>query len=229
VIRETTIEWLPGAWCYEEDSPRDDALAMVVADGKRSWLSPAYPTGEAERFSVFRARFRAEAENSGFVGWLANRIKSETGSGVIVVCGYDRSEDGVFDYWRVPEDVGPTVRELLDGLVSRTSRGLDGMAMRVVEAAPNAQSGPETVFCFDERAGVVMARYGGGEVTDGWLLGRLSGKELEFSYLQLGRDGVAASGRSTAIIAQDDAGRWQLTERFVWDRGGSGTNRLREE
>ena len=229
VMRETSIEWLRGEWHYDERSPRDDALAMVVADGQRSWLNPASPTDETERFTVFRARFRPEADNSGFVGWLASRIKSDTGSGVIVVCGYDPDQGGVFDYWGVPEDVGPAARELVDRLVRGSGDGLDGLVMRVVEADANAQIGPDTVFCFDEREGVITARYGGGEVTDGWLIGHMNGRELEFSYLQLGRDGAAASGRSTATIAHDEAGLLELTERFVWDIGGAGRNRLREE
>jgi hypothetical protein len=57
----------------------------------------------------------------------------------------------------------------------------------------------------------------------------MRGEELEFSYLQLGRDSVARSGRSIATISTGEFGRMELTEHFDWDGGGSGLNRLREE
>lgn len=229
VIRETSLEWLPGAWRYVEEDPGQEALAMVVADGQQSWLTPSRGADEPERLNVFRARFLPEAENSGFVGWLASKIKSATGSGVVVVCGYDHVKGGVFDYWGVPELISPSVRALLVGLSQSFGAGLDGVVMRVVEADANAQIGPQTLFCFDERDGVVTARYGGGAVTDGWLAGRLEGEELTFSYLQVGRDAGIRSGRSTSTISVDEGGQLELTERFVWDGGDSGVNRLRQE
>lgn len=66
--------------------------------------SPSRGDG-VERFGIFSFHFADQADNSGFVGWLATRLKVELGTGVFVVCGSNRTRGGTYDYWGCPIDL----------------------------------------------------------------------------------------------------------------------------
>jgi len=231
VFRGCRIDWLPGSWAFQEGQGagrRDDAIAEVRDEGRVSALCPA-GVSAAERFVVFRVVLPRGADDSGFVGWLASRVKAATGSGLIVVCGHSQQWGGIFDYYGVPEASAEAVRTLLRGIAATGS--LDGAVMRVIETAPHARIGPDTVFCLDLNNSRLSGRYGGGPVADGWLAGDLdpTGTHARFRYLQVGTDGVIDSGESTADVARLPDGRFRLTEHFTWSsRAGSGTNQLEE-
>ena len=97
------------------DRAKADALALVRDDAVWSQLAPCGPDAP-EPFALWRFHFRAGADNSGFVGWLATHLKSRFGTGVFVVCGQNSADGGIFDYWGCPwelrEDVIAEVREL---------------------------------------------------------------------------------------------------------------------
>ena len=78
-----------------------DALALVRDDAVWSQLVPA-SADAAELFALWRFHFPADADNSGFVGWLANHLKQRFGTGVFVVCGQNSEDGGIFDYWGCP-------------------------------------------------------------------------------------------------------------------------------
>lgn len=115
VIARADFVVYDGVWCFEE-SPTDqpptltgDTLAVVRDD--ESWSRLTRCDGEhqeVERFGVFSFHFSADLDNSGFVGWLATRLKTELGTGVFVICGSNRTRGGIYDYWGCPID-------LLDG------------------------------------------------------------------------------------------------------------------
>jgi hypothetical protein len=231
VFRNSQIAWLPGSWVFVEGAEatrRHDAIAVIRDEGQVSALCPA-AAAAAETFAVFRVVLPRNADDSGFVGWLASRVKAATGSGLVVVCGQNRERGGVFDYYGVPESVSGSVRAELARLGSTGS--LDGAVMRVVRAASNARIGPDTVFCFALEGPWLSARYGGGAVAEGWLVGVLdpATSRARFRYLQVSVDGEVEAGESTAELARSENGRWQLTEHFTWSSGGgSGTNQLQE-
>lgn len=240
IFRGSGVRWLPGYWSFlegEEASLVDGGSIAVVRDeGRLSALCPAVEArADLERFEVFRVVLPAGADDSGFVGWLASRIKAVTGSGVFVVCGHDRERGGVFDYYGVPEAAADDVRALLGRLGGLVGPGghtsLDGVVMTVRETSPGAVVEPGTVFCFDQHGTLVTARYGGGSIADGWLAGVIDPKAslLRFRYLQIGTDGAIDSGHSNAEIGRLPDGRLQLVEHFTWaSRQGSGVNRLQE-
>jgi hypothetical protein len=98
-----------GVWCFQEfPAARPPALTgdtLAVVRDEQSWsrLAPATPADEgAERFGVFSFHFPDGLDNSGFVGWLATRLKAELGTGVFVVCGSNRDRGGIYDYWGCP-------------------------------------------------------------------------------------------------------------------------------
>lgn len=93
---------------------RPDALA-VVRDGA-SWSQLA-PAGAAEdALTVWQFHFPPDLDNSGFVGWLATRLKARFGSGVIVICGQTSSRGGIHDYWGAPWPLRDVIRAELAAL-----------------------------------------------------------------------------------------------------------------
>ncbi|MGJ7902770.1 DUF6196 family protein [Lysobacter sp. 1R34A] len=96
---------------------RADALALVRDDAVWSQLVPCEDAGE-DLFAVFRFHFPDRIDNSGFVGWLASRLKRKFGTGVFVTCGQNRRDGGIFDYWGVPLAVAAETAAELDALVS---------------------------------------------------------------------------------------------------------------
>jgi Family of unknown function (DUF6196) len=97
---ETPADAFPGQYV-------DRALAFVRDEQVWSALVPADDDPQRERFLLFGFHFLPEADNSGFVGWLASHLKTSLGTGVLVVCGQNSKRGGIFDYWGVPWAIGP--------------------------------------------------------------------------------------------------------------------------
>ena len=125
VITQAHVRFFPGSYTFLEfplssfpDAARRDALALVRDDQVWSQLVHCCDV-EQELFGVFRFHFPQGADNSGFVGWLAMRLKQKFGTGVFVTCGQNRDEGGIFDYWGVPvslaSDVFAEIQTLVDG------------------------------------------------------------------------------------------------------------------
>jgi len=83
----------------------------------------------------------------------------------------------------------------------------------------------ETVLHFEQLGNVVSARYRGGQVIDGYLIGVLNLNKIAFRYVQIGAKLEVDGGHSEGEFEVLTDGRLQLTEHFHWDtRCGSGTN-----
>jgi hypothetical protein len=95
-----------------------DALALVRDDEVWSQLVPCEVLAQ-ELFGLFRFHFPSGADNSGFVGWLASRLKHRFGTGVFVTCGQNGLDGGIFDYWGVPaalaEEIFVEIQTMVDG------------------------------------------------------------------------------------------------------------------
>jgi len=106
---------------------------------------------------------------------------------------------------------------------------LDGIRMRVVSTAQGGEVNTETLFDFAQDGSVVSARYTGGKVRLGYLVGTMSAEGLRFRYAQIDTTGRLDGGYSTCEIGPTTDGRIQLAEHFKWDsREGSGTNLYEE-
>jgi hypothetical protein len=102
---------------------------------------------------------------------------------------------------------------------------LDGVRMRVVSTAEGGEVNTETLFEFTQDCSVVSARYAGGKVRLGYLVGTISAEGLRFRYAQVDNSGRLNGGYSTCEIEWTAEGKLQLAEHFKWDsREGSGTN-----
>lgn len=105
---------------------------------------------------------------------------------------------------------------------------LDGRTFVVVDNKVG-EVDAATVFSYQEFGGVVAARYTGGAIRLGHLVGTRSGDDLDFRYVHLARHGGTASGhcRSTIEVLAD--GRLRLNEKWEWEsREGSGTSTVEE-
>jgi hypothetical protein len=106
---------------------------------------------------------------------------------------------------------------------------LDGVRMRAVVTAGAGEVNADTLFTFAQQAFTVSARYAGGTVRLGHLVGTLTSDRLEFRYAQVDRDGHVDGGHSVCDIVRLADGRVRLVEHFQWEsRVGSGTNVLEE-
>ena len=83
----------------------------------------------------------------------------------------------------------------------------------------------ETVFEYHERDGVIWARYEGGAVRLGFLVGTRDGDRLDFRYSQLNESGETSNGHCTTTISELPDGRLRLAEVWAWEsKPGSGTS-----
>lgn len=112
--------------------------------------------------------------------------------------------------------------------MSEPAIDLDGLRASAAETAPGGVIDRDTVFEFSQHNDVVEARYAGGKLVAGFLVGRVHGDTLEFRYCQTHTDGTLAGGRSHCTIRRNDQGRIEIVEEFEWATGGTGTNIIRQ-
>ena len=79
---------------------------------------------------------------------------------------------------------------------------LDGRRFRAASQSSGAEVGAETVFTYHQDGDLIWARYAGGQVRLGHLVGLRRGDELDFRYSQLNTSGrrrpAIVSPRSTS-------------------------------
>jgi len=115
--------------------------------------------------------------------------------------------------------------------MSPTGSSLDGRWFVDVSAERTGDVGDGTRFGYHEDAdGTVWARYAGGSVRLGFLVGTRAGDELDFRYAHVTVDGDTATGHCSSTVEKLDDGRLRLHETWEWDsRPGHGTSTLEEE
>ncbi|MFI4921881.1 MAG: hypothetical protein ACHQAZ_09615 [Gammaproteobacteria bacterium] len=105
----------------------------------------------------------------------------------------------------------------------------NGRRMHTASTAASGVVSGDTILVFEQKGDVVSARYRGGAVIDGYLIGQLAGATLKFRYVQADVDGNLDAGVSTGDIERLSDGRLRLTEHFQWlTRPESGTNVFEE-
>jgi len=77
---------------------------------------------------------------------------------------------------------------------------LDGRRFRSAADVQGGDVGTETVFEYAEADGIVHARYGGGAIRLGFLVGTRDGDALRFRYAQVRADGTTATGRCESRV-----------------------------
>ncbi len=106
---------------------------------------------------------------------------------------------------------------------------LDGRRFRAAADVPGGDVGAATIFEYAEAGGAIHARYGGGAIRLGFLVGTREGDALAFRYAQLRADGTTATGRCASRVEALADGRLRLHERWAWEsQPGAGTSVLDE-
>jgi hypothetical protein len=106
---------------------------------------------------------------------------------------------------------------------------LDGVVMYVSSTDECGVVDAKTRLYFKQERSRVFARYSGGSVTRGCLVGTLSGSELVFRYTQLENSGQIHGGRSICEVQRTAQTGLRVIEHFTWStRSGSGTNIFEE-
>lgn len=103
---------------------------------------------------------------------------------------------------------------------------LDRLTMFVSSTAANGVADGETLLYFAQRGDRVWARYSGGKVVRGWLVGRWRNANLlGFRYAQIEDGRTVHAGQSLCNVQHLPDGRLRLIEHFEWStRVGSGVN-----
>jgi hypothetical protein len=97
--------------------------------------------------------------------------------------------------------------------------------MSVSSTAATGVVNSETRLHFFQKGPRVFARYAGGGVERGRLVGSLSESELVFHYVQREASGALHGGQSICEVSRLPGGRLRIVEHFTWGtRVGSGTN-----
>jgi hypothetical protein len=106
---------------------------------------------------------------------------------------------------------------------------LDGRLFRVAEMGEAGEASAATVFEYHEDEGVVWARYHGGAVRLGFLVGTREGDRIDFRYSQLNESGETANGHCSTSVSVLPDGRLRLSEDWVWEsKPGGGTSVVEE-
>jgi hypothetical protein len=107
---------------------------------------------------------------------------------------------------------------------------LDGRIFRGAgEKAEAGEASTATVFEYHEDDGMIWARYEGGVVRLGFLIGTRDGDRLEFRYSQLNVKGETSNGQCATTISILPDGRIRLDEDWSWEsKPGSGISAVEE-
>ena len=106
---------------------------------------------------------------------------------------------------------------------------LSGKRMFVSQTADGGEVSRDTIFKFEQDGDLVSARYEGGRIRLGFLVGLMYDNRFEFRYVQTDLAGNLDAGKSVCDIRSDDKGRLILHETFEWaTRPGGGINILEE-
>ena len=105
---------------------------------------------------------------------------------------------------------------------------LNNIKMNVIKTAPNGKVGIDTIFEFTQYKDTVSAKYSGGRIQIGYLVGKMNGDKLVFRYSQMDNDGNLDGGISECILRMNE-NKIQLVESFTWESiEGEGTNIFQE-
>jgi hypothetical protein len=106
---------------------------------------------------------------------------------------------------------------------------LEGRRFRGAGTSAGGEVDDSTLFEYHEQEGIVWARYEGGAVLLGFLVGTRDGDDLEFRYSQVNGRGETSNGRCSSRISVLTDGRLRLEERWAWEsRPGEGTSAVEE-
>lgn len=106
---------------------------------------------------------------------------------------------------------------------------LDGRTLAAVANDEQGEVSGETRFHFEQDGDRIRARYAGGEIVDGYLVGTLEGTRWDVRYVQLNEAGETATGHSVGDLETTADGRVRVEDEWEWEsRDGAGETILEE-
>lgn len=106
---------------------------------------------------------------------------------------------------------------------------LDGRTLVGVANDEQGEVSGDTRFHFEQEGDRVRARYSGGDVVDGYLIGTMDGSQWDIRYVQMNEDGETATGHSVGDVELLDDGRVRVEDEWEWEsKGGTGESVLEE-
>lgn len=112
----------------------------------------------------------------------------------------------------------------MDDEISLDERTLAGVA--------NADAGEvdtDTRFEFEQDGDRISARYAGGAVETGYLLGTFDGRAWDVRYVQRNEAGETATGHSVGVATWLEDGRVRIEDEWEWEsKPGRGESVLEE-
>jgi hypothetical protein len=112
---------------------------------------------------------------------------------------------------------------------SMSDISLDGRTLTAVANSEAGEVGGDTKLHFEQDGDRISARFSGGEVDDGYLLGSFDGQQWDIRYVQRNADGETATGHSVGEVELLDDGRVRVEDEWEWEsREGHGETVLVE-
>ncbi len=109
------------------------------------------------------------------------------------------------------------------------SVSLEGRRFRLATQAGAGEADAGTLFEYRQDGDMIWARYAGGAVRLGHLVGVRRDDVIEFRYSQLNTSGETSNGVGRSIVEVLDDGRLRLHETWQWEsRPGEGTSTVDE-
>lgn len=106
---------------------------------------------------------------------------------------------------------------------------LDGRTLAGVANDEQGEVDEETRFHFEQDGQRIRARYAGGAVVDGYLVGTFDGRQWDVRYVQLNEDDETATGHSVGDVELLADGRVRVEDEWAWDsKDGAGASVLEE-
>ncbi|AGN02009.1 hypothetical protein L593_10320 [Salinarchaeum sp. Harcht-Bsk1] len=95
---------------------------------------------------------------------------------------------------------------------------LDGRTLVGVANDDAGEVSDETTFTVEQTGDRISARYAGGSIVEGHLLGTIDDGEWDVRYVQLHENGETATGHSVGEISVLEDGRVRIDDEWEWDR-----------
>lgn len=80
----------------------------------------------------------------------------------------------------------------------------------------NGEVSGDTVFCYFQEGEVIWAEYEGGMVRKGFLVGKVVGEGIEFTYQHINTAGEIMTGICHSMPKLNPDGKIQLFEQWQW-------------
>ncbi len=99
------------------------------------------------------------------------------------------------------------------------SFNLNERKFKSLHNSSNGEVGDDTIFHYRQEGKLIWAEYQGGQIQKGFLVGKIEGDQLAFTYQHVNADFEAMTGKCQSTVSLTVEGKYQLNERWQWTSG----------